>query len=280
MRLAFTSDLHVEFQLSTCGAVADRVRQLRPDVFVVAGDVAPDLSLLRRSLEILAASVPRLLFLPGNHELWQMAPGAPGASERYLRVLPELTRSTGAEYLGLEPVWLEGIAFIGVTGWYDFSLRVPGDEVPLEAYRRGRYAGIECADRHFVVWRDGRDRLDDEELADWMLGRLRAQLRIVGSAPKVVVTHMLVGPEPLPATGVSEQDFVRGFLGDARLGEAVDRAEQVRYLISGHWHRPFRTERRGASGPYVWEGSPVGYPHEWRGDLREQVARAIRLVEL
>ncbi len=280
MRLAFTSDLHVEHRLSVCGLVAERVRQLRADVLLLAGDVAPDLALLRRCLRILAESVPRCLFLPGNHELWQIEAGSPAAAERYTEILPDLARSVGADYLGLEPVWVDSLAFVGVCGWYDYSLRSQTAEVPVQAYRSGRFHGIECADRRFVRWIQDDERFDDLDLADWMLGRLERQLDQVGSAPKVVVTHMLVGSEPLPTTGVAEQDFVRGFLGDARLGAAVDRAGQVRYLVSGHWHRPFRVERRGRDGSYVWEGSPVGYPHEWGRTAEEQVARAVRLVEL
>ncbi len=282
MRLVFVSDLHAEYQMEVCGLVAARARDLDADLLVVAGDVSPDIDLLGRCLNVLSSGAPRVLFLPGNHDLWTMDPvgQGPDSAQLYRDVLPELCHRVHVDYLGLSSVVVGDVTFCGVTGWYDFSLRNPELDIPIESYESGRFQGVECADRRFFRWLRGGRRLSDREVSAWMVETLERQLDAAGEGPKVVVTHFMPGATPLVATGVAEMDFVMGFLGDEHLGHVADRAAGVVRYLSGHWHRAFRTLRHGVTGDYVWEASPVGYPREMPGSLQERVLQATRLVEL
>ncbi|HWE26994.1 MAG TPA: metallophosphoesterase, partial [Polyangia bacterium] len=122
MRLVVTSDLHVEHHPEVVAMVAERARALEPDVLVVAGDVSAKLETLEAALAALRPAAPRLLFVPGNHDLWTL-PGAPTSRARYERDIPAACARAGADAVGTEPIAIDGVVFCGVTGWYDYSLR-------------------------------------------------------------------------------------------------------------------------------------------------------------
>src|SRR5437763_13401763 len=113
--LAVTADLH--FGLHRLGdaaalALRDRVRDLGPDVFAIAGDVgegahfAPCLALF--------ADLPGArLLVPGNHDLWTRDP-TPGASlRRYERDLPRLAAEQGFQCLDQTPYVAGNEAILG-----------------------------------------------------------------------------------------------------------------------------------------------------------------------
>ena len=70
MRLAFTSDLHAEHHVEVIDHITRRAVETGVDVLIVAGDVTPSLAELRRVLAHMRAHVPRVAFVPGNHDLW------------------------------------------------------------------------------------------------------------------------------------------------------------------------------------------------------------------
>ena len=286
MRLAFISDLHAEYQMEVSSPVARRCREFEVDALIVAGDLSPDMDLFRRSLRILGRAADQVFFLPGNHDLWTM--GGPGqvadSRMRYEQVLPEIARSCNVRYLGLDPMAVGQVTVAGVCGWYDYSLRnrALDDVIPLDAYRAGYLGNVSCADHRFFHWLEGGTRASDEEVSAWMVERLVRQLEqaAVLGRPIVVVTHMVPHPVPVEPSGVPEKDFVFGFLGSSALGRIIDQTPGVVRLISGHWHRSLVRIVEGASGSYLWEASPLGYPHEGRGILADRIARSLRVVDM
>jgi hypothetical protein len=284
VRIALTSDLHVDHHPEVVALIAARLRELEPDVVVVAGDVSEDLDKVGWALAGLCrqtAQPPRLLFIPGNHDLWMEGEGGADSRARYEELLPAKVREAGGECLGRTPVTIGGFHFVGVTGWYDFSLRRMDLPCTLEDYRRGVYGRLRWNDVHRVRWAGC---ATPEEICGEMVASLEEQLRVEG--PKIVVTHHLPFAElvtsfrdlPLPPD-VAEipWDFLNGFMGSSRLGDAIARAKDVKVGMSGHTH--FRKSAVVAGIP--WEVSPIGYPREYRRmgrDLETRVAERVTLV--
>src|SRR6185503_5112576 len=96
MRLALTSDLHVDHHPEVIPLVAAQVRRLEAEVLIVAGDVSSSLDHLEQALAGLreASGVRRALFVPGNHDLWCTA-DAPSSRARYDELIPARARSAG-----------------------------------------------------------------------------------------------------------------------------------------------------------------------------------------
>jgi len=305
LRIAFTSDLHVEYHLEVVGHVARRVSELAPDMLVLAGDVCPDLSLLERSLRILkGALLGPLLYVPGNHELWcgGSQGSGPHSRERYEVVLPTLARRAGALPLGAAPVRVGDVTFVGVTGWYDYSLRDSALEArcgPLD-YAAKRFGDQGCVDGLQVFWPgDDGAPLSDPALSDLMVQGLRAQLRQAHRAPVVVVTHMLArrdlleahpgraggdsgraGGDSGRAGGDSARRFQDAFMGSAALGREIERHPAVRVVISGHHHIPARHESGAANAELRYLSSPIGYPREIRESLETHVSKRVSIEKI
>jgi 3',5'-cyclic AMP phosphodiesterase CpdA len=130
MRIAFTSDLHVDItpaNLKILPYLAEELCRLEPDAVVVAGDIANSLagweSALAHFSEI---RVPKLI-IPGNHDVWLESKRAlkrkQDSAWKYRVALPECAGKFGFHYLPGQPFVLGGIGFAGSLGWYDYTLR-------------------------------------------------------------------------------------------------------------------------------------------------------------
>jgi 3',5'-cyclic AMP phosphodiesterase CpdA len=295
VRLAFTSDLHVEQNPEVAKLVAERSLGAGVDVLVIAGDVAGSGTRRAAALEILAQGAPNVALVPGNHDLWCARPGRPGAvvdsRALYLDAIPEACVRAGVVYVPSGPVTLAGVTVVGQTGWYDYSLRDERLGVPLADYERGAHGRLAWSDQHFVHWpgltrADG--RLDDAALTSWMNERLARDLALAPrDRPAVIVTHVLpwaalVAHRPLP------WGFVRGFLGARSLGETISSAAvaglPVAQVISGHTHFARRAHVRARGQRFVARVSPIGYPREHRrmgfADLAAVVTARLGILDL
>jgi len=281
VRLALTSDLHVEHHPEVVDLVAERMRELAPDVAVVAGDVSHDVATLEDALRRIARAVPALAFVPGNHDLW--CSDGENSRARYLDRLPEACRRAGAHPLTDGALTVSGVTLVGETGWFDFTLRnrALDDTFPIDAYRNGAWGRLRWNDRFHVRFPgDDGAPLDDESLAAWMASRLARKLAAC-DCPTVVVTHHLPFAELVATRGMVPWDFLNGFIGSARLGEAIAACPRVVAALAGHTHLRRSARVAGAGGPIACEVSPVGYPREYRpADLRARVAARVTLVEI
>jgi Calcineurin-like phosphoesterase len=288
IRIALTSDLHVDHHPTVIGLVAERVRALAggpADVLVVAGDVTSDLDGLERALTGLRGAAQRAVFVPGNHDLWCLA-GTPSSRDRYEREIPRRARAAGFDPLGHEPVAIDGVTFVGVTGWYDYSLRNRELDATFtfEDYRRGAWGRLRWNDKARISWpADDGGELDDPAICAAQVALLERQLAAAGAHPTVVVTHHLAFAELVTSTGEAPWDFLNGFMGSARLGDAIRRAPGVRVACAGHTHFRKHATIAGASGPIRLEVSPVGYPREYKRagvELAARVADRVTLINL
>ncbi len=285
MRIALTSDIHLEHHPQVIALIAERARRLEADVLIVAGDVSADLDALERALAELRPSAKRALFVPGNHDLWCLQ-NTPSSRERYDAAVPARARAAGFEPLGHAPVAVDGVKFCGVTGWYDYSLRnreLDGT-FSLDDYKRGAWGRLRWNDKARVTWPgDDGTELDDPQICDGQVALLEQQLAECAGAPTVVVTHHLPFAELVTSKGEPPWDFLNGFMGSARLGDAIRRAPGVKLACAGHTHFRKRAVVHGASGPIRLEVSPVGYPREYKRagiDLVARVADRVSLVEV
>jgi predicted phosphodiesterase len=291
LRVAFTSDIHVDHHPEVIARVASRARALEADVLIVAGDLTPHLDRLAEALRGLRQGAERVLFLAGNHDLWSVGDG-PDSKARYLDLIPGVCARAGVDCLHHDTIDIDGVTFVGQTGWYDYSLRDPehAEAIPIDAYASGRFGKLFWSDKRFVRWpgltrQDG--SLDDAALADTMSARLATSLDHVAADRRVVVvTHMLPFDELAPSRPLP-WGFVRGFLGARSLGDAMiacaRRGTRITHAIAGHTHFARRAEVTAGSRTIAAETSPIGYPREYGRfglDLATHVDKRVRLVEI
>ena len=266
--------------------MADRVEALAPDVLIVAGDVSSKLETLEAALAALGKAAPYLVFVAGNHDLWTL-PGAPSSRQRYESEIPAACARAGARAIGGEPFVIDGVVFCGVTGWYDYSLRNRELDATFTRadYERGAWGRLRWNDTTRVIWPDDDGReLDAPGICAAQVASLEAQLAEAGERPTVVVTHHLPFHGLVTSKGEPPWDFINGFMGSERLGEAMVRAGNVRAGVCGHTHFRKRVDVDGRGGRFTVETSPVGYPREYARmaglTLAERVADRVTAIDL
>jgi 3',5'-cyclic AMP phosphodiesterase CpdA len=279
--------LHVDHHPHVVPLLVEAIRRQEADVLVVAGDLTAHTEVLERTLSLLRPAAREAVFVPGNHDLWHKE-GEPTSRERYERILPARAREAGfhAPFADAVPPRLFGHRFVGVTGWFDYTLRNRAlDETFTRAhYETGRFGALQWSDKLLVHWPDDAGvLLDDPGICDVQVHSLEAQLAAIGDEPAVAVTHHLPFAELVLSKGNVPWDFLNGFMGAARLGDVIRRARGVRLAIAGHTHFQVEAEIVAEGRTLRALTSPLGYPREYKRagqTLEERVHERVTLVEL
>ncbi len=291
MKVALTSDLHVDHHPEVAALVLAeilaRTDGAGADLVIIAGDLTHQEDRLEQALTTLRPAGRAAVFVAGNHDLWvKKDASAPTSRDRYERTVPARARSAGFHSLGFDSLTVDGYRVLGVTGWYDYTLRNRElDNVfSMDDYRRGSWGRLRWNDKLHVVWPgDDGDLLDDVAICESQIRALEQQLAEAPSVPTIVVTHHLPFQELTTSKGEPPWDFLNGFMGSARLGEAILGTPGVRLAVAGHTHFRKSAMVDGVAGPVRAEISPVGYPREYRRaaqDLPTRVKDRVLVIDL
>ena len=255
MRLLAISDLHLASDASFERLAA--LSAYPEDWLILGGDIAESLDGLNRAFTALARKFARLIWVPGNHELWTRArsPSAPRGVERYLSLV-DLARNHGVmtpedPY----PVWT-GMGGEHVVAplflLYDYSFRPP--DLPIdEVVAWAAEESAVCADELLLY----PDPFPTRQ--DWCRARVDETARRLGALPTHLPT-ILVNHHPL------RRDLVRipriprfsPWCGTV-LTEDWHTRFRARVVVSGHLHVR-HTDWRDATR---FEEVSLGYPYQW-----------------
>ena len=268
MRLLAISDLHL-------GNARNReaLRALPPcpeDWLILAGDVCEDEALFAEALGFLAARFARVIWTPGNHELWLTGRhrGSGASSPAKYEALVAIARRTGVTtpedpFLEWPPT---GAVIVPLFTLYDYSFRPP--EVARHEVRSWA-AETRCVpgDEHLIR------TAPHAGIEEWCIRRCEAtEARLAREVPPDAQT-VLVGHWPL------REDLVRipriprfaPWCGTRRTADWHRRFRAVA-AVSGHLHVR-RTDWRDGTR---FEEVSLGYPKQW--DAARGIAAYLREV--
>jgi hypothetical protein len=257
-RLWAVSDLHVAHPANR--AIVERMRPAHPDDWlIIAGDVGELLGDIAWALAVLAARFAKVIWTPGNHELWTHPrdPVMLRGEHRYLRLVKDC-RSLGVvtpedEY----PVWT-GVAGPVVIAplflLYDYSFVPPGAQNAAQGLEMAMSAGIVCTDE-FLLHPDPYPSRED-----WCRARIastEARLDALDPAlPKVLVSHFPLVRDP---TRLLRHPEFAQWCGTEATADWHTRFAVID-AVYGHLHIPRQTVHDGVRFTEV----SLGYPVEWR----------------
>lgn len=258
-RLWAIGDLHLAHARNR--AALEALPDFGPDWLVLVGDVGDTLAQLALAFDRLGRRFGRLLWVPGNHELWcaeALAQRPEARGEGRYAMLVELCRAHGV--LCPEDPWPlfqgEGgpARLLLCFGLYDYSFRPP--ELPREAV-------LDWAAEHGILARDELvlDCWPHPSREAWCAARIaatEARLRALPEEPGV--RRVLVNHWPL------RRDLVRiprvpryaPWCGTTRT-EDWHRRFALDVVLSGHLHVRSTDWRDGVR----FEEVSLGYPRQW-----------------
>ena len=257
-RLLAISDLHVGYPQNR--DLADGLRPEDPDDWlIVAGDVGERFTDIGYVLATLAGRFARVIWTPGNHELWTH----PGDPVRLRGVARYEALVTACRRFGVVtpedpfPVWPGPggpVTIAPVFALYDYTFRPPGAATAEQALVRAVDAGVVCADERWL-------HPDPyPSLAAWCQARVAATAERLAAldtgVPVVLASHWPLLRSPTEALRHPEFAIWCGttLTADWHLRHEVVAA------VYGHLHIPRTTRHDGVR----FEEVSVGYPREWQ----------------
>lgn len=274
MRLLAISDLHLGREENRRGL--ERLPAHPEDWLALVGDVGEKPDHLVWALRRLVPRFARLLWTPGNHDLWVHPQAAAPRGEGRYRELVAICRDFGV--LTPEdpyPVWPGSLARDGDPDreppvvvplflLYDYTFRP--DDVPAErALAWAAESGIVCADEAYL------DPAPHPTRAAWCAARCAATERRLereaAGRPTILLSHFPLRRRDAVTPRVPRFSI---WCGTRRSDDWPERFD-ARAVVYGHLHIRQSRESRGVR----YEEVSLGYPGQWReergvaGYLRE-----------
>ena len=239
MRVFALSDIHIDYDANAEWVAGLSVADYQDDVLILAGDVSDDLKLLDWCLGTLASRFKKVLFVPGNHELWVIREDKRKNSLQKFDDVCAVVESSGAS---MQVFRERGVSIIPLLGWYDYSFGEPSKELRSVwmDYRACRWP---------AGFTDKEVALHFEKLNEKQIGRT------VGKV--ITYSHFLPRIDLMPGFIPRESRALFPVLGTVRL-EAQLRGLNADLHVYGHSHVNRHVSIDGVS--YI--NNAFGYPSE------------------
>lgn len=255
MNLWATSDLHVGFEENR--RAVETLTPSPDDWLIVGGDTGESPAHLDFVLSVLARRFAKIVWTPGNHDLWTPQTHAPERrGEAHYQRLVKLCRSYGA----LTPedpyaVWPGNgprTAIVPTFVLYDYSFR-PDDVAAEDAVAWAAETGVRCADE---------DLLSPHPFASrpaWCESRVADTETRLSAIPShtrlIVVNHWPLRRDHAVLPRVPRFSIWCG----TRATEQWHRRFPIDIVVYGHLHLRSTREQDGVR----FEEVSLGYPRQW-----------------
>lgn len=126
MRIFALSDIHIDYDVNAKWIANLSIAEYQDDVLILAGDVTDTRRLLDWCLSALAKRFKKVLFTPGNHDLWVIREDREKNSLQKFEDVCAVVESSGASMQAFRE---RGIEIIPLLAWYDYSFGEPSEEL-------------------------------------------------------------------------------------------------------------------------------------------------------
>jgi predicted phosphodiesterase len=261
MKLHAISDLHVGFKENM--AALSEIPDHRDDWLILCGDIADTPDQLEAAFRILDRKFAKLIWVPGNHELWTVPrkTGLRGVA-RYQQLVDLCRRHGVLTPEDPYPIWQgEGGPHVLVPLFllYDYSFRP--DEIPIdEAVDWAKQARVLCADEILLLPEPYAN------VGDWCRARCQLSERRLEKTladvpyPTVLIAHFPLRQELAVLPRIPRFMVWCG----TRTTENWHQRFRADIVVSGHLHIPCTRTIDGVR----FEEVSLGYPDQWQ--IREE----------
>lgn len=240
MRIFAISDIHVDYEVNARWLADLSTSEYRDDVLILAGDVSDSLVRLEWTLNTLAARFLRVMYVPGNHDLWVIRDSKYRTSLDKFAQVCAIAEQSG---VSMQPQAIDGVMIVPLQGWYDYSFGSPSAEL-LERWM----------DYHACRWPDHFEMRD-------VASHFQALNRLPSwhDGPLISFSHFLPRIDVMPNYIPSAKRFLYPVLGSASLEEQI-RVLKSRIHVYGHSH----VNRYIDIDNVTYINNAFGYPEETR----------------
>lgn len=266
MKVGIIADVHLDTnqEYPVLDVLCDVLNKEQCTGLIIAGDITDTAYTTLESLEQIRKKLDQpLLFVPGNHDLWDPEKKFKNTWQIY----EEYKQQEGC--LCGKTVHLEKDKIVtGSIGWYDYSFGAP--HYTKEEFAKKTQAGRVWQDSRFVHWEE-----DDQVVCQEMLQEMEHVFKENHGKNITAVTHMISIPECSVIPPEKNWDYFNAFLGSACYGKAYE-AYGVSCGIMGHVHYRKQVKK----GNVDYRCACLGYHTEWTTkDVETEIRDSLQFLE-
>jgi Icc-related predicted phosphoesterase len=240
VRILTVSDVHVDYQINRNWLSNLSSVDFLEDVLILAGDMTDRLKLLQQCFQELSTKFLKVIFVPGNHELWVSRDKTYNSFEKYRQICNVAVE----QGISIQPFHVGSLSIVPLLGWYDFSFAEPTKEL-MDAW----------TDFHACSWPN---ELKPADINEYFLNKNTDNLKLANDT-LISFSHFLPRIDLLPEYIPQKYHYIYPVLGSELLEKQI-RILKPNIHIYGHSHVNRNVTIEGIQ--YV--NNAFGYPSEGR----------------
>ncbi len=296
MKVAYTSDVHADITINNGRLIpylVKRVQDIRPDVFVIAGDISNTLYSMDITLKLFNELSCLKVMVPGNHDVWIESNNSLRKGKdsfyKYRQAIPQVCSQNEFLYPITEPCIIDNTAIVGNIGWYDYTLADArlASIYNFKDYVRGTFAEGIWNDTKYAVWLkypdspSWKERLktfSNSSLFEVLLDELKNSVQKIPDDIKKVLFVLHTAPFKECIIPKGEPSPFDAYEGSSQIGEFIKTISKEREvsIICGHRHKQLFLDM----GNIKLYRSPVGYLDKSQTDYERIAEEVIGYFEM
>lgn len=248
MKILIQSDLHLDYNKRQVDDIEERyiqkMKEKEADIIIVAGDMSSNLGMTKRIIRRLKEEAgKKVYYVIGNHDLY-----AKERTRHVLKRLKEMEEVLVNESVSLNDEWV----LIGGFSWYDYTFKPSYvDEDTVREHKKRKWN-----DAAYVYLEE-----EDEIFSKRMQKEIKEEFEKHKGKKIIFANHFVSYEDFLMFTNEYDWNVNNAFMGTAKLGKEIDKAEEIAYSIFGHTHKRYgMVEYNGKKNIC----NPLGYYFEWK----------------
>lgn len=244
MRVFAVSDIHIDYKDNRRWLLDLSSFDYQQDVLILAGDISDDLLLLRQCFDSLQKKFTKVLFVPGNHELWLKSEFQNATAGKQNSIQKFLQVNQLANDFGVSTSCYENgeLTIVPLLSWYDFSFAEPCEKLKSV-----------WMDFRFCIWPDNMQPLD---ITRYFMAQNVSSLNSRNQS-LISFSHFLPRIDLMPFYIPHHYRYLYPALGSQLLEEQI---RQLKPNIHVYGHSHLNQQRKIDGIQYI--NNAFGYPAE------------------
>ncbi|MBA3773528.1 MAG: metallophosphoesterase [Ramlibacter sp.] len=125
-RIFALSDIHLDYESNQRWLDGISTHDHQADILLLAGDVSDRRAVLERCFADLTRRFKKVLYVPGNHDLWVRGDSGHDTSFDKFQAIRQVAHDFG---VSMTPLHDRAVSIVPLLGWYDYSFGQPSEEL-------------------------------------------------------------------------------------------------------------------------------------------------------